>query len=78
MRDFLVVLIFLMYNDDTDKEEFNMAEMVDVSFEIEEDLLKDMEQICKNEGLSVNDAFTLFAESVAREHCIPFELPDNL
>lgn len=67
-----------MYNDDTDKEEFNMAEMVDVSFEIEEDLLKDMEQICKNEGLSVNDVFTLFAESVAREHCIPFELPDNL
>lgn len=55
-----------------------MAEMVDVSFEIEEDLLNDMEQICKNEGLSVNDAFTLFAESVAREHCIPFELPDNL
>lgn len=55
-----------------------MAEMVDVSFEIEEDLLKDMEQICKNEGLSVNDAFTLFAESVACEHCIPFELPDNL
>ena len=45
-----------------------------VNFRMDEDLKKGMEQTCKEMGLSMTAAFTIFATKVAREKKIPFEL----
>ena len=33
-----------------------------------------MEKVCKEMGLSMSAAFTIFAKKVGREHRIPFEI----
>ena len=45
-----------------------------VNFRIDEDLKKGMEQVCKEMGLSMTTAFTIFAAKVNREKRIPFEM----
>lgn len=45
-----------------------------VNFCMDEDLKKEMEQVCKEMGLSMTTAFTMFATKVSREKRIPFEV----
>ena len=39
----------------------------------DEDLKKNMESVCKDMGLSMTTAFTIFATRVTKEKRIPFE-----
>lgn len=48
--------------------------MVNVDFKLDADVKKNMEQVCSELGLSMSDAFTVFAKKVSREKCIPFEI----
>ena len=45
-----------------------------VNFRMYEDLKKNMEQTCKNMGLTMTAAFTMFATKVTQEQKIPFEI----
>jgi DNA-damage-inducible protein J len=45
-----------------------------VNFRIDEELKKNMEEVCKEMGLSMTTAFTIFAAKVSRERRIPFEI----
>ena len=45
-----------------------------VNFRMDEDLKKSMEQVCKEMGMSMTTAFTIFATKVSREKRIPFEV----
>ncbi len=45
-----------------------------VNFRMDEDLKKNMEQVCKDMGMSMTTAFTIFATKVSRERRIPFEI----
>jgi len=45
-----------------------------VNFRMDEDLKKGMEQVCKEMGLSITTAFTIFATKVSREKRIPFDV----
>lgn len=45
-----------------------------VNFRMDEDLKKSMELACKEMGLSMTTAFTIFATKVSREKKIPFEV----
>ena len=50
-----------------------MAQVL-VNFRIDEDVKKDMEQACREMGLSMSTAFTVFAKKVGKEKRIPFEI----
>ena len=43
-----------------------------VNFRMDEKLKKDMEEICKDMGLTLTSAFTIFATKVTQERRIPF------
>ena len=45
-----------------------------VNFRLDSDVKEKMEKICKEMGMSMTTAFTIFATKVAREHRIPFEI----
>ena len=45
-----------------------------VNFRMDEKLKEKMEQTCKDMGLSVTAAYTMFATKVTREQRIPFEV----
>lgn len=45
-----------------------------VNFRMDSDLKKSMEQVCKEMGMSMTTAFTIFATKVSREKRIPFEI----
>ncbi len=45
-----------------------------VNFRMDETLKQNMEQTCKNMGLTVTAAYTMFATIVTREQRIPFEI----
>ena len=45
-----------------------------VNFRMDEDLKERMEKTCKEMGLTVTAAYTMFATKVTREHRIPFEI----
>lgn len=51
-----------------------MSETTMVNFRIDADLKKSMESVCKEMGLTMTAAFTLFATKVSREKRIPFEI----
>ena len=51
-----------------------MAQVVSVNFRMDEDLKKNMEQVCSDMGLTMTAAFTIFAKTVTREKRIPFEV----
>ena len=50
-----------------------MAQVM-VNFRMDESLKKDMEETCREMGLSMTTAFTVFAKTVSREKRIPFEI----
>ena len=45
-----------------------------VNFRMDEELKKKMEETCKDLGLSMTTAFTIFAKKMTREKRIPFEV----
>ena len=45
-----------------------------VNFRMDADLKKNMEETCKEMGLTLTSAFTMFAAKVAREKRIPFDV----
>ena len=47
---------------------------VNINFKLDEDIKNDMESVCSEMGISMSTAFTLFAEKVAGERRIPFEI----
>ena len=51
-----------------------MAQMVDVTFKLDSDVKRDMEDVCREMGLTVSAAFKIFAKKVGRERRIPFEV----
>ncbi|MEG1746802.1 MAG: type II toxin-antitoxin system RelB/DinJ family antitoxin [Oscillospiraceae bacterium] len=50
-----------------------MAQVL-VNFRMDEELKKSMEQTCQELGLSMTNAFTVFAKKVSREKRIPFDV----
>ena len=51
-----------------------MAQTVNVNFKLDADVKRDIERACKEMGLSLTTAFTIFAKKVGRECRIPFEV----
>jgi len=45
-----------------------------VNFRMDEDDKKGMEEVCRELGLSMTTAFTMFAKKIRREKRIPFEI----
>ena len=45
-----------------------------VNFRMDEELKAGMEQVCKEMGLSMTAAFTIFAAKVSKERRIPFDV----
>jgi DNA-damage-inducible protein J len=45
-----------------------------VNFRMDEELKKGMEAACRDMGMSVTTAFTIFATKVSKERRIPFEV----
>lgn len=45
-----------------------------VNFRMDEELKQSMEETCKDLGLSMTTAFTIFAKKMTREKRIPFEV----
>jgi len=45
-----------------------------VNFRMDEELKSNMEKVCKDMGMSMTTAFTIFATKVSREKRIPFEI----
>ena len=45
-----------------------------VNFRMDQELKNNMEALCKEMGLSMTAAFTIFAKTVCRERRIPFEI----
>ena len=50
-----------------------MAQIL-VNFRMDAEDKKGMEEVCKELGLSMSTAFTIFAKKVGRERRIPFEI----
>lgn len=50
-----------------------MAQVM-INFRIDEDTKRDMELACKEMGLTMTTAFTIFAKKVGKENRIPFEI----
>ena len=51
-----------------------MSETSMVNFRMDTDLKKSMESVCKDMGLTMTAAFTMFATKVSRERRIPVEV----
>ncbi len=51
-----------------------MANTVDVKFSLDEDLLKGMELVCEDIGISMEKAFTMFMKKVNEIKDIPSEI----
>jgi DNA-damage-inducible protein J len=45
-----------------------------INFRIDEDLKRSMESACRDMGMSITTAFTIFATKVSKERRIPFEV----
>ena len=45
-----------------------------INFRIDENIKKEMEKICREMGMSMTTAFTIFATKVTKEKRIPFEI----
>ncbi len=45
-----------------------------INFRMDEELKKGMEDICKELGMSMTTAFTIFARKMTREKRIPFDI----
>lgn len=51
-----------------------MSETTMVNFRMDTALKQNMENVCKEMGMSMTTAFTIFAAKVSREKRIPFEV----
>jgi len=51
-----------------------MSESTMVNFRMDAELKRSMEKVCREMGLSMSAAFTMFATKVTREKRIPFEI----
>ena len=51
-----------------------MSETTLVNFRLDQDTKRSMEGICRDLGMSMTTAFTLFAKKVDRERRIPFDV----
>lgn len=54
-----------------------MKNEVNINIELDENIKNEMEAVCLETGLSMSEAFAIFAKKVAREGRIPFELSDD-
>ena len=45
-----------------------------INFRMEESLKNQMEEVCREMGISLSTAFTIFAKKVTKERRIPFEI----
>ena len=45
-----------------------------VNFRLDDELKKEMERACRDMGLSMSAAFTIFANKVSKERRIPFDV----
>ena len=45
-----------------------------VNFRLDENVKKNMEEVCREMGMSMSTAFTVFATKVSRERRIPFSI----
>ena len=45
-----------------------------INFRMDEELKKNMEETCRELGMSMTTAFTIFAKKITREKRIPFEV----
>lgn len=52
-----------------------MSQMVNVNSRLDADVKRNVEQVCSELGLSMSEAFTVFAKKVVREKHIPFHIP---
>ena len=52
---------------------FVMAQKM-INFRMDEDLKNQMEEVCREMGISMSAAFTMFAKKVTTERRIPFEV----
>lgn len=50
----------------------------DVNFRLDQDVKEDMEKACRDMGMTMTDAFIIFAKTVAREHRTPFDVSSDL
>ena len=48
-----------------------------INFRIDEKIKKEMEKICREMGMSMTTAFTIFATKVTKEKRIPFEITED-
>lgn len=51
-----------------------MTETAMVNFRMDKVLKQNMESVCRDMGISMTTAFTMFAAKVSRERRIPFEI----
>ena len=51
-----------------------MAQTVDINLNLDTDVKEAMEAACAEMGLSMSDAFTIFAKKIALEHRFPFDI----
>jgi len=51
-----------------------MEQIVNVNFRLNKDTKESMEETCRELGLSMSAAFTIFAKTVVRQRKIPFEI----
>jgi DNA-damage-inducible protein J len=47
---------------------------VSINIRMDKDLKKSMERTCRDLGINMNTAFTIFAKKVSRERRIPFDV----
>jgi DNA-damage-inducible protein J len=51
-----------------------MSDTALVNFRMETDLKRDMEETCRDLGMNLTTAFTIFAKKMTRERRIPFDV----
>lgn len=56
------------------EDDSSRLKVVNVNLKLDAEVKRSMEQVCSELGLSINDAFTIFAKKVSREKRIPFEV----
>jgi len=47
-----------------------------VNFDMDENILRGMEQTCREMGFNITTVFTAFADKISRERIIPIEIAD--
>ena len=53
------------------------TKMLDINLKLDDDLIRQMEEVCFDVGITINDAFVMFAHKVAKEKKIPLSIIDD-